>query len=347
MIRRAVRKTIPQFRPVFDSSDSKAVAKAVESGWGSEGPLTKQFEEKIAAIMGYKYGVATCNGTVALSLALMATDVHLGEEVVVPDLTFIATANAAKMIGAKPVFADIRKDDFCLDWKEAAYKKTRFTKALIPVHLNGRDAGVITSDNLVADAAQTLGSNVRKTPVAVMSFATPKIITTGYGGMALTDSSEMAGRVRRLQDHGRLDKADHHPSVGFNFRMTDIQAALGLSQLDKLQKRIDHKKMICAQYQEELEGLPLKVGTAEKGELLLNQDVFLEHRDMVAAMLSKMGVGTRPFYKPLHTQPAYKTDESFPVAESVSSMGLWLPSGPDLTEEEVSFVCEKIKESLR
>lgn len=342
-----MRKPIPQYAPSFDKADAKAVQKVVESGWVTEGPKVKEFEQKVAAIMGYKYGIATCNGTVAISLALMAADVHLGEEVVVPDFTFIATANAVVMIGAKPVFADIRQDDFLLDWKEAAHKTTRFTKALIPVHLNGRDAGLSTYGNLVADAAQILGSKVHHTSIATISFATPKIITTGYGGMIVTHSEEIAEKVRRLQDHGRLDKADYHPSIGFNFRMTDMQAALGLSQLDKLPKRIRHKRRICKQYQEELKGLPLKVGTAEKGELLLNQDILLEHRDMVAAMLSKMGVGTRSFYAPLHTQPAYKTEEKFPVAEKVSSMGLWLPSGPDLMSEEVSYVCESIRKCLK
>jgi perosamine synthetase len=151
-----------------------------------------------------------------------------------------------------------------------------------------------------------------------------------------------------LKDHGRLDKKDFHPQVGFDYKFSDLQAALGLSQLERLPQRIAHKRRICQMYQEELKDVrDLTVCGASKGELLWCQDVLTKHRDLLQARLLKAGVETRAFYKPLHTQPAYRTEGSFPVAEKISAMGLWLPSGPSLTETEVLFVCQKVKEALR
>jgi perosamine synthetase len=313
---------ILQFHPVFDEDDSKVVAKVVESGWVSEGRFTHEFEEKVAAIMGYRFGVATVNGTVALTLGLMACGIDWHDTISVPDLTFIATANAVRAIGA-----DIKLVD-CGEPVD------------MPVSFNGRTAGA----GIVTDAAQALGSSKALSPVASTSFAPSKIITTGQGGMVFTDNQEIAERVRRLKDHGRLDKADFHPSVGFDYKFDDIRAALGLSQLAKLPQRIQHKRRICRQYQEELKGI--RVGKASKGELLWYQDIFVKDRDRLMARLLKKGIETRPFYKPLHFQPAYRVVGWFPKADDLSSEGLWLPSSSDLTDEQVTFICDVIKGSL-
>lgn len=326
-----MRKPIPQFSSSFDSKDAEAVAEVIRSGWVSQGPLTRTFEHKIASIMGYKYGVATVNGTVAISLALMASNVGQDETVYVPDLTFVGTANAVKMIGATVKFADIKETNFCAEFID------------VSVALNGRKAETYT----VLDAAQALGSNVGTlAKVATLSFAPNKIITTAQGGMVMTDDREIVEKVRRLTDHGRLDKGDVHPSFGFNAKFTDIQAALGLSQLDKLQLRRERRRQRFRQYQEELSGLGLVIGKARDGEELWNQDILVEKREALMFRLMKLGIETRPFYKPLHTQPAYRTDEHFPITEKISATGLWLPSSPDLTSEEVSYVSESIRKSL-
>jgi perosamine synthetase len=325
-----MRQQIPQFKPSFSEADSKAVSKVVESGWVSEGPKTKEFEEKVAKVMGYRFGISTNNGTVALLLGLLARGCSGVWEL--PDLTFVATAEAITLAGGKPKFVDIDAETFTAKDVD------------VPVYLNGRDAGT----GVVGDEAQSLGSQVSKSFVATTSFAPNKIITTGQGGMVFTDDPETMEKVRRFKDHGRLDKADFHPQIGFDFKFSDLQAALGLSQLEKLPARIEHKRRICAQYQEELKNVRgLTVCEAEKDELLWNQDVLVKGRDRLATRLLEEGIQTRAFYSPLHTQPAYQTDESFPVTERISAMGLWLPSGPSLTEEAVTLVCEMIRKILK
>lgn len=323
-----MRKLIPEYAPSFDEADSKAVADVVDSGWISEGKLTRDFERKLASIMGYKYGVATTNGTMAISLALMGAGIGMNDSISMPDLTFVGTANAVKAVGAKPIFTDISATDFCASWVD------------LPVALNGRNV----NGGIVIDAAQALGSHIGKAGQATLSFAPNKIITTGQGGMVFTDSEILTKNARRLKDHGRLDKADFHQQFGFNAKFSDLQAALGLSQLKKLPKRIRQKQTIFKQYRDELGSL---CPPSEDGELLWTQDILVKDRDKLAARLLKTGIQTRPFYAPLHTQPAYKMDGRFPVAERVSATGLWLPSSPDLTSEEVSYVCESIKKCLK
>lgn len=323
-----MRKSIPEYAPSFDEADSKAVADVVASGWISEGKLTRDFERKIASIMGYKYGVATVNGTMAISLALMAAGIGRNDKITVPDLTFAGTADSVKAVGAEPMLIDIDENDFCARSVD------------VPVALNGRSV----SGGVVIDAAQALGSAIGKAKQIALSFAPNKVVTTGQGGMIMTDSKMLAENARRLKDHGRLDKADFHPQFGFNAKFTDLQAALGLSQLDKLPKRIRQKQAIFKHYRDELGSL---CPPSKDGELLWNQDILVKDRDKLAARLLKTGIQTRPFYAPLHTQPAYKCDWQFPVATKVSAMGLWLPSSPDLTPKEVSLVCESIRRCLK
>ena len=319
---------IDEYHPIFDRDDARAVSNVVQSQWVSEGKLTCAFERKLASIMGYKYGVVTVNGTMAISLALMAAGIGENDSLTMPDLTFAGTANAVKAVGAEPTLIDIDENDFCARSVD------------VPVALNGRSV----DGGIVIDAAQALGSSIGKAKQATLSFAPNKIITTGQGGMVFTDSKALVENVRRLKDHGRLDKADFHQQFGFNAKFTDLQAALGLSQLDKLPKRIRQKQTIFKHYRDELESL---CPPFQDGELLWNQDILVNNRDRLAARLLKLGIQTRPFYAPLHTQPAYKTNWRFPVTERISATGLWLPSSPDLSSEEVSFICDSIKRSLK
>jgi perosamine synthetase len=352
---------IPQFDISFDENDSKAVADVVKGGWISEGPKTNELESRFSSILRSKHCIMTNNGTVALTLALMAIGVGPGDEVIVPDLTFVATANAAILAGARPVFVDVRRDNFCIDWQRVRKRLTSRTKAVVAVHLNGRNA--VTAEaleylekkrvNLVADAAQTIGSRFHgrglgtESVVASMSFAPSKRISTGQGGMVFTDSAEIAQRVRRLKDHGRLDKSDYHPTIGFDFKFSDLQAALGLSQLRKLDARVNHFRAVTKLYREELEGLPLTVGhTGDAEELLWYQDVVIRHRRTLAGNLAKLGVGTRKYYKPLTKQPAYKSNGDFPASDYVSEHALWLPSSPGLELEDVKLVCGAVKKSI-
>jgi perosamine synthetase len=324
---------IPQFAPQFDAADSRSVAKVIESGWISQGPLTTQLEKRIGTIMGYKYAVMTVNGTVAIELALKALGIGLNDTVTTSDLTFAGTANAILNTGASVKFLDINLDGFCVD------------SADVPVALNGRTV----SGGLVIDAAQCLGSRIGKAKIATLSFAPNKIITTGQGGALLTDDPELRDKIARLKDHGRLNKADHHPSVGTDAKFSDLQAALGLSQLDKFRARVKHKRAICKQYQDELANVNgVELLEPSQGGLLLWQDILVQDRDKVQARLLKdFEIETRPFYKPLHTQPSFKTNGHFPNTVKISSMGLWLPSSSNLTSSDISFVTSALKQVVR
>lgn len=359
---------IPIAAPALGKEELKNVVTAVKSGWiSSKGEFIPEFEKKFAEYCGVKYGVATSNGTVALHLALKALNIGGGDEVIVPAMTFIAVANAVAYCNAKPVFVDSHPNYWCMNPKKIEEKITKNTKAIIPVHLYGHPCDMdaitdIAKENdlrIVEDAAEAHGAEYKgiKTgslgDIACFSFFGNKIITTGEGGMCITNDDELCEKMRVLRDHGMDPKRKYwHKVIGFNYRMTNVQAAIGVAQLKKIDKLIEIKRKISKTYNSQLkdvEGITLPPEMVWAKNVywmysVLIEDGFGVSRDELIKLLEKEKIETRPFFYLIPTMPPYKTAENFPVAESLSGKGINIPSFPKLTDAQINFICEKIRE---
>jgi len=361
---------IPIAEPLLGEEELSNVAEAINSGWiSSRGKFIPEFERKFAQYCGVKYGVATANGTVALHLALAALGIGPGDEVIVPSLTFVATANAVSYTRAKPIFVDSHPDYWCIDPRKVEEAITPKTRAIVPVHLYGHPCDMdaimdITSRHdlyIVEDAAEAHGAEYRGRKVgsfgniACFSFCGNKLITTGEGGMCLTNDEKLVERMRILRDHGmNPNKKYWYDAIGFNYRMTNMQAAIGVAQLERLDKLVEKKREIARWYAKGLGDLTEKglVGlhpemTWARGvywiySILVN-DGFGLSRDLLANKLEKRGIETRPLFYPLHFMPMYQTKERFPVAEELSRRGVSLPSSANLTAEQVRYIVETIR----
>ncbi len=347
---------IYQMEPSFDEDDARQVAECVRSTWVVEAQRTANFEKAVAEYVGARYAVAVPSCTVALAVSLMALGVGPGDQVVVPNLTFIATANAVNLAGATPILADIRLDTLGLDAAALQRAITPQTRAVIPVWFNARNPGIAdiiqvaraNGLDVVEDSACALGSrwNGRHAGVfgdlGCFSFNTTKIITTGMGGMIVTDSPQLHEQVRRLKHHGRLDRRDYHPMIGFNFSFSDLLAALGLSQMDKLPARVAHKRKLYHWYHDRLAGVPgIDFLPLPDESCLWYPDIFVDDPPSLKAFLESRGIYTRLYYPPLHTQPCYHTTGDF---NTVSARGIWLPAASCLTQDDVERVCQAILE---
>ena len=368
-----MNKFIPVSEPNIGSEEISYVGKAVKSGWiSSKGKFVEEFENEFAKYCGVKYGIAVFNGTVALHLALMALGIKRGDEVIVPSLTYVATANAVSYCQAKPIFVDSQPDYWCLDPKKIEKKITEKTKAIIPVHLYGHpsDMGPIMkiakkhNFYVIEDAAESHGAEYKGKKIgsfgeiSCFSFFGNKIITTGEGGMCLTDNKKLAERMRILRNQGMSpSKRYWHDTIGFNYRMTNLQAAIGVAQVRKLDNLITKKKQIARWYREGLRDL------AEKGLIRLHPEmpwaecvywmysILIENRaeinrDKLIEKLKNNGIETRPFFYPLHVLPPYRTKEKFPVAEKISRQGINLPSSTKLSKKDINLILEKVKEFI-
>jgi len=318
----------------------------------------------LAAYTGSSHAVAVSNGTVSLYAALRALGIGPGDEVIVPDFTMIASANAVVLTGATPVFVDISAADLCLDLDLAERAITRRTRAIMLVSLNGRAPDMQRAVSLAAryglflmeDAAQSLGSRQAGRHlgtfgrVGSFSFSPAKIVTMGQGGALVTDDRELAERIRQIKDFGRRTAgADYHEIIGFNFKLTDLQAVIGIEQMKKLDYRVQRKKEIFAGYRSGLAGIPgvkmVETDLAESTPWFV--DILVDEPEKLGLYLGQQGIRTRRFYPPVHSQPAYGLTCSFPISESVCAQGLWLPSSSFLSETDVSRVCDAIRRFLR
>lgn len=365
-----MRTMIPIAEPHLGEEELNNVIQAIKSGWiSSKGKFIPEFEEKFAAYCGVKYGVATSNGTVALHLALKALGVSRGHEVIVPALTFIATANAVTYCNAKPVFVDSHPDYWCIDPEKIEEKITQKTKAVIPVHLYGHPCDmdaimdIARRHNLyvVEDAAEAHGAEYKGRKVGsfgdinCFSFYGNKIITTGEGGMCLTDNEKLAERMKRLRDHGMSpEKKYWHDEIGFNYRMTNMQAAVGVAQLSKLDEFIVKKRQIAQWYSQGLKSLEERRWIKLHPEMpwakcvywvysILVKDEFPIGRDELMEKLRQREIDTRPLFYPIHEMPAYKDRARFPVAEELSRKGVSLPSSVNLTGADVKMISSLIQ----
>ncbi len=360
---------IPIAEPYLDKEELNNVVEAIESGWiSSKGKFIRKFEKDFARYCNRKHGISTSNGTTALHLALLSLGIGEDDEVLVPDLTFISPANAIKYCNATPVLVDINKDYYGIDPEKIEEKITKKTKAIIMVHLYGYPCNVDAIEKIakkynlkiIEDAAEAHGAEYKNRKVgsfgdvSCFSFYGNKIITTGEGGMCLTDNSELAEKIKILRDHGKKPgEKYYHPFVGFNYRMTNLQAAVGCAQLKKIRQIIGKKDEILRKYNGLLKNLENQGKITLPKEIPWSKNVcwlysiFIENnselsRDEIMSKLKQKGIETKPFFYPLHSMPPYKTSESFPVSEELSKKGLSLPSSINLSEKDIKNICEEI-----
>lgn len=354
--------------PDLSGNEFAYVAECLRSNWISAlGSFTERFEASFASFCGVRHAVACNNGTSALHLVLSGIGLAPGEEVIVPTLTFIATANAVRYCGATPVFADSEPETMNIDSEQLEQKITKKTRGIIVVHLYGKAANMdpildIAKRNglwVIEDAAQAHGAMYRNQRVgsigraATFSFFGNKIVTTGEGGMVTTDDGELAARMRLLRAHGMSPVRKYwFPVVGFNYRMTNIEAAIGLAQMERIEAMLKHRRMVAQWYDERLADCS-HVVTIPRDETAASHvywayPVVLKNRreaqrDALIDALAADGVETRPIFYPLHKMPPY-LDESqrLPNAEFLGSTGVLLPMHSLLTEAEVDFVTSRL-----
>lgn len=358
---------IPVYQPSIGTRERDYVLRAVESTWiSSKGEFLERFENEFPAYLGSAHGIATCNGTVSLHLALVALGIGAGDEVIVPTLTYVASVNAITYTGATPVFVDAHPGYWNLDPALIEDRITPRTKAIMVVHLYGHAADMdpimaIAAKHglhVVEDAAEAHGATYRGRKVGTFgiagsfSFFGNKIITTGEGGMVVTDDAEFADTCRHLRGQGVSPTRTYwHDVVGFNYRMTNIAAAIGVAQLESIEDTLAVKRRIADRYRDRLAGVP---GVTFQPEMEWATNVYWmvsilvdpSLRDGLMAFMRERGADSRPFFYPAHTLPMYLTDERFPVAERVGASGINLPSSPTLTDDEVDLVCGLVAEFM-
>ena len=348
-------------QPWLGEEERRAVNAYLESGgWLTDFQRTREFERAIARYVGSRYTSVVSNGTAGLFLALRALGIGTGDEVIVPDYSMIASANAVVLAGGAPRLVDIDRETLCLDLDLAEEAITPRTKAMMIVTINGRapdmnralELARANGFSVIEDAAQSLGSRWHGRhlgtfgAIGCFSFSAPKVITTGQGGAVVTDRNELIESIRRLRDFGRTkDGVDEHETIGFNFKFTDLQAVIGLAQMAKLDWRVERKKEMFARYQQELADVPevtfLKTNLAETSPWFM--DVLVPDPHALRTHLQACGIGTRPFYPPIHTQGPYHLQQRFPETEHISSHGLWLPSASFLDDATIKRICAEIR----
>ncbi|MBF0283418.1 MAG: DegT/DnrJ/EryC1/StrS family aminotransferase [Magnetococcales bacterium] len=362
------RETIPWFQLETGEAEGRAVAEVMASGYLNDGAVARQLERSVADLLGTPHAVAVTSGTAALALALMAVGVGPGDEVIVPDLTFVATANAVRLAGAEVVLVDVDPHRFALDPERAEAAITRRTRALLPVDVNGRGADYVALEEiarrhglaLVSDACEGLGSRWQGKPLGsfgdagCFSFSANKTVSSGQGGMIALHDEGRLHRLRELKDQGRraggTGGADLHPVMGYNFKYTNLQAAVALAQWDRLAARLDLFRQREQWYREflgEVPGVCLPPWDEAGGEIPQWTDILVEDRAKVEAALAAQGMGSRGFWLPLHRQAPYRRpDDDFGGALEVSRKGLWLPSSFSLTREQARRVAEVVRTAV-
>ena len=361
------KKIIPWWTPKVENGDYAQVKRALDANFVNEGPLAAEFEAKIAELVGAKYAVISTSCTAALFLALKAAGVKHGDEVIAPDITFIASINAIHLTGATPILVDIDPKTLNIDPKAIEKKLTKKTRAIMPVHVTGRgaDMGAIMAiakkNNLavIEDAAEALLSKHKGRYLGTIgdagcySFSPNKTISTGQGGIIVTNSEEMFRAIKKLKDHGRPKRGtggdDLHDSIGYNFRPSDLQAGLGLGQMKHIKKRTARMSRNYDLYAKLLKDIPdLRVFPRVPGELPQWTDVETSRRDELAAYLREHSMDTRKYWLPIHRQQAYKeTDASFPNSTRMSPRCLWLPSAFTLTDKDITAVSKAVREFFK
>lgn len=357
---------IPVYQPTLGEKEKQNVMECLDSTWiSSKGKFVKEFERDFAAYIGTKYGTAVNNGTVALHLALLALGIGKGDEVIVPALTYVASVNTIRYTGATPVFVDSLADTWQVDPDDIERKITKNTRAIIPVHLYGypcdmdRIMEIARKHDLfvIEDCAEAIGSEYKGRKVgtfgdiACFSFFGNKTITTGEGGMVLTNDATLYERSCRLKDQGTAkDREYWHDIIGYNYRMTNICAAIGAAQLERVEEFIGKKIKLAEYYMDRLADTPVVCHkNLDKENIKHTYWMFsilakdAEERTALRSHMKADGIETRPTFYPAHTLPMYSEKyQKLPVAESLGWRGINLPSWPMLTTEQLDTVCDSI-----
>jgi len=361
---------LPLFTIYWDQDDIDAINKVIRRGaYWATGPEITEFEKNIAEYVGTKYAVVFNSGTSALHSILLALDVKQGDEVIVPSFTFISTANSVIFTGAKPVLADIETHTFGLDLDDVQKKITRKTKAIIPVHYAGcpcyytKELCEIAEENgisLIEDAAAALGGKIGNKKAgtfgdaAMFSFCQNKIITTGDGGAIVTDSERLYKKMKLTVSHG---KSEDYIALGYNFRMPTMNAALGCSQLKKIDKILDMRKKVAESYTSQLKNIKnvkpmIPPDNFHHTYWIYTIEVENNLRERLKAHLAKNGIFSKLYYDPIHLTTFYKNMFGYktgdlPITENVCKKALSLPMSPILTMKEISYVTETIRSILK
>lgn len=364
---------IPVNTPLLDGNEKKYLCECIDTGWiSSEGPFVKRLEEELANYVGRKYGIAVSNGSVALDLAVEALKLEKGDEVIMPTFTIISCAAALVRKGIKPVLVDADPHTWNMNVLQIEDKITSKTKAIMVVHLYGLpvDMDVVIDIAqrynlyIIEDCAEAHGLTYRGKQcgsfgtISAMSFYPNKHITTGEGGMVLVDDEQLKKRCDLFRNlcHSP-ERRFYHEELGYNFRMSNIQAAVGVAQLEKIEEHLALKRELGASYQAKLkgiQGLQLPVEKTEYAEnlywvfgMVLEENVPIDASGIMKK-LAEQKIGCRPFFYPMHLQPVFKKmglfeHESYPVAEKLGERGFYVPSGLTVTEEQRAYVAEQIK----
>jgi perosamine synthetase len=362
-------RDIPQFEPYLGQEEIDQLLDCVRTNWLTEGKKMDEFVEQLKAYTGAKHLVLAPNGTLALFMAVAVAGLGPGDEVIVPDFTFLGSATSVVLAGATPVFVDVDPHTFNLDPECVRRALGPRTRGIMPVHIYGQAADMdpilaIAREHhlkIIEDAAQGIGVRYKGRHVGTIgdlgcfSFFADKTMTTGEGGAVLTDDPALAKRLLYFRNQGRLRRGSFiHPEMGWNFRMTDLQCGLGLAQMGKLAWIIQRKQEVEAQYKKYLAGVPQVVfpkveAFGERVPFRIN--LLVPDPERLCEHLTNAGVGVRRFFYPLHRQPCFtpKNSRVTPCANSVNAFehGISLPSSAKLTESDVEYVCEKIKSFFR
>ena len=358
--------------PDLSGNEKRYVNECLDSTWiSSAGHFIGDFERAFADLCGSRHAVATNNGTTALHLILAALNIGPGDEVIVPVLTYIATANAVRYCGAEPVFVDVEPDTMNMDPRLFEAAITERTRAVIPVDLYGHPADMVAITaiadrhgiHVVEDSAEAHGAEINGHRVGsfglvtAFSFFGNKILTTGEGGAVTTDDPDLAARLRLLRGQGMdLKRRYWFTDVGFNYRMTNIAAAIGLAQLERFDESLIRRDLIAKQYDELLANVPGLGLPSQRPEVrrvnwlytITIDGASVDQRDRLISGLAEDGIETRPVFHPLHHLPPYlQPDRSYPVAERLGASGISLPTHLGLTEGDITTVCNALADRLR
>jgi len=358
---------IPVYQPDLTGNEWNYVSSCLRSGWiSSRGEFVDKFEENFARYLGGGYATSVCNGTVALHLAMYSLGIGPGDEVIVPTLTYVASVNTIRMTGATPVFVDAEPGTWNIDVSKISAAITTRTKAIMVVHLYGAVCAMNEISDIskgrgiyvIEDVAEAFGSSVNGRfagtfgDIATFSFFGNKTITTGEGGMIYSSNAEIIHRCAHLKSQAVSKSREYwHEELGFNYRMTNVSAAIGVAQLERADAQIARKIQIAELYMRLLDRADIRFQSKNPdtrhtywmvSALFENNDV----RDRVRAILAANQIETRPLFPPVHTFPHYLQQSSFPIAENLAARGVNFPSFPALTNEQITSICQNVVAAL-